>query len=407
MAEKKKKPIKKRIKDYIYVKSKRSARRLYNVGSHFIPPSKKIILFESSNGRNYTGNPRYIYEEIMNQGLDKEYKCVWSCMHPEDLNIPGNPIKVKRSFFKFLYYTLRSGTWIIDSRHLYYLRKNEDTKYIQTWHGTPLKKLALDMDYIDMSGNQNIEKYHESFRKNTKVWDYLISQNDFSSEIFQRAFDFKGELLEIGYPRNDILINKNNSEDINEIKTRLGIPLDKKIILYAPTWRDNEYYHKGQYKFATEMDFDKMYDELKEDYILIVKFHYLVKENIDWSKYEGFVVECDADWDIQELYLISDMMITDYSSVMFDYSILKRPLIYYTYDLENYKNNLRDFYFDMFEEVPGPICRTNDEMIDFIKNYTPESYEEEFGEKYEKFSKKFNSFDDGKASKNVIDLIKE
>ena len=395
-----------KLKKFVKIVAKYSIRGLYNLGSYIIPINDKIILFESSNGRNYTGNPRSIYEEILSQGLENEFKCIWIFSNT-DTEVPGNAIKVKKSYFKFLYYTLRSGAWVFDSRHLYYLKKNKKTKYIQTWHGTPLKKLALDMDYIDMSGNQDIEKYHDDFRKNSAIWDYLISQNKFSSEVFRRAFDFKGEMLEIGYPRNDILINKNNKEDIDKIKSRLNISKEKKVILYAPTWRDNQYYAKGKYKFATEMDFDAMAKELSDDYVLIVKFHYLVKENIDWTKYNDFIIECDADWDIQELYLISDMMITDYSSVMFDYSILKRPMIFFTYDLENYKNKLRDFYFDMFEEVPGPICETNDEMIYFIKNYTEKGYMSEFGEKYQKWSEKFNTFDDGKASKKIIELIRE
>ena len=393
--------IKKILKDM----AKYSVRGLYILGSHIIPANEKIILFESGNGRNYSGNPRYIYEEILNQGLNDEFKCVWSLIDT-DIKLPGNPVKVRRSYFKFLYYTLRSGAWIFDARHLYYLRKNKKAKYVQTWHGTPLKKLALDMEYMDMNGSQDIERYHQEFRDNSLLWQYLISQNPFSSEIFRSAFDFKGEMLEIGYPRNDILINRNNAEDIDEIKGRFNIPKDKKIILYAPTWRDNQYHDNNEYKFATEMDFDKMHKELGDEYTLIVKFHYLVKENIDWSRYDNFVIECDAEWDIQELYLISDMMITDYSSVMFDYSILKRPMIFFAYDLDNYKNNLRGFYFDMFEEVPGPICQTNEEMIEFIKNYTEEDYQTQFGEKYKKWSEKFNPFDDGNASKKVIELIR-
>ena len=393
--------IKKILKDM----AKYSVRGLYILGSHIIPANEKIILFESGNGRNYSGNQRYIYEEILNQGLNDEFKCVWSLIDT-DIKIPGNPVKVRRSYFKFLYYTLRSGAWIFDARHLYYLRKNKKAKYVQTWHGTPLKKLALDMEYMDMNGSQDIERYHQEFRDNSLLWQYLISQNPFSSEIFRSAFDFKGEMLEIGYPRNDILINRNNAEDIDEIKGRFNIPKDKKIILYAPTWRDNQYHDNNEYKFATEMDFDKMHKELGDEYTLIVKFHYLVKENIDWSRYDNFVIECDAEWDIQELYLISDMMITDYSSVMFDYSILKRPMIFFAYDLDNYKNNLRGFYFDMFEEVPGPICQTNEEMIEFIKNYTEEDYQTQFGEKYKKWSEKFNPFDDGNASKKVIELIR-
>lgn len=263
------------------------------------------------------------------------------------------------------------------------------------------------MDYLNMSGDEDIEKYHEDFKKNTSEWQYLISQNSYSSEIFKRAFDFKGEMLEIGYPRNDNLVNKNNAEYIDIIKTKFNIPKDKKIILYAPTWRDNEYYKDGEYKFATEMNFDEMKDSLSEDYVLIVKYHYLVKENIDWDKYSGFIMECDANWDIQELYLASDILITDYSSVMFDYALLRRPMIFFTYDLEFYKNSLRDFYFDMFEEVPGPIVENTSELIEEIKGLNIEDYELKYGEKYDAFQNKYNEFDDGKACETIIKLIKD
>lgn len=400
------KTLKKIIKYILLIFAKYIARVLYYIGTYVLSPKDNIILFESSNGRNYTGNPRYVYEEILNQGLDKEFKCVWVFMHPEAQKIPGNAIKVKRSYFKFLYYAIVSGTWIFDSRHLYYLKKNKKTKYIQTWHGTPLKKLGLDMDYIDMSGNQDIKKYHDEFIKNSSDWQYLISQNSYSSEIFKRAFAFNGEMLEIGYPRNDILINHNNKEYIENIKTKFKIPKNKKVILYAPTWRDNEYYQKGEYKFATEMDFDEMKEALSDDYVLIVKYHYLVKENINWYKHESFIIECDSTWDIQELYLISDILITDYSSVMFDYAILRRPILFFAYDLEHYKDSLRDFYFDMFEEVPGPIIKNTKKLIEEIKSLNTKDYEVKYGKKYDNFQNKYNEFDKGTASKYIINLIK-
>lgn len=383
---------------------KKIAFAAYYAGAYFIPVKKNMVIFESSNGRNYTGNPRYIYEEILKEGLEDKFQCVWIF---QDVNtkIPGNAKKVKKPRFKYLYYTLRSEFWIFDSRHQYYLKKPKKTKYIQTWHGTPLKKLGLDMDYLNMSGDTDIKKYQMEFKKNTKIWDYLISQNSYSSEIFRRAFAFNGEMLEIGYPRNDILINKNNEKDIKKIKDKLNIPKDKKIILYAPTWRDNEYYKSEEYKFATEMDFDKMYEELKDDYTLIVKFHYLVKENINWDKYNDFIIECDAGWDIQELYLISDIMITDYSSVMFDYALLKRPMIFFAYDLENYKNTLRDFYFDMVADVPGPIIEDSHDLVYYLKDLDLNKYNEEYNEKYKKFNKKFNQFDKGTACKEILDLM--
>ena len=121
----------------------------------------------------------------------------------------------------------------------------------------------------------------------------------------------------------------------------------------------------------------------------------MVKENIDWAKYDGFVIECNADWDIQELYLVSDILITDYSSVMFDYAILRRPMLFFAYDLEQYKDNLRDFYFDMFVEVPGPIVKSTEKLIEEIKKLEVEDYESKYGQKYDDFQNKYNEFDKG------------
>ena len=263
------------------------------------------------------------------------------------------------------------------------------------------------MDYMDMSGSQDIKRYHDEFKKNSSKWEYLISQNSYSSEIFKRAFAFNGKMLEIGYPRNDILINNNNKDYIDQIKSKFNIPKEKKAILYAPTWRDNEYYEGGKYKFATKMDFDKMKEALSDDFVLIVKYHYLVKDNIDWKKYDDFIIECDAKWDIQELYLASDIMITDYSSVMFDYAILRRPMLFFTYDLDFYKNSLRDFYFDMLEEVPGPLVENTGDLVEEIKNLNIEEYEAKYGEKYNNFQRKYNEFDKGTASKTVIEMIRD
>lgn len=382
---------------------KKIALKGYGFSSHFIPVKDNVIMFESSNGRNYTGNPRYIYEEMVRQGLDNEYKCVWS-LTDTNIPIPGNCLKIKRPGMKFLFYSLRSKFWIFDSRHQYYLKKNKNTRYIQTWHGTPLKKLALDMDKVNSSETTDIEDYKAKFKKNSSLWDYLISQNSYSSKIFKRAFAFDGEMLEIGYPRNDILINENNETKINEIKERLNIDKDKKIILYAPTWRDNEFHKKGIYKFATEMDFNAMQNALSDEYVLIVKFHYLVKDEINWEEYRDFIIECNEMWDIQELYLISDILITDYSSVMFDYSLLNRPILFFTYDLDFYKDNLRDFYFDI-NTVPGPLIETTEELVDFIKNNSKEDYFEKYGTKYQAFKETYNEFDKGSSCQSVIELV--
>lgn len=384
--------IKKIIKFFVLI--------VYRIETWILPVQPDIVVFESNLGRNYAGNPKCIYEEMVARGLDKEYRCYISL---EDVNtpIPGQAKKLRRIRFQYFKVMARAGVIVSDSRLPKFIIKRKGVTYIQTWHGTPLKKLALDMDDVSMAGEKDIETYKYNFAKNASTWDYLISQNQFSTKVFRQAFAYYKPILEIGYPRNDILFHKNNAKDIEELKVQLGLPLDKKIILYAPTWRDDEFYGQGKYKFTSKLDFDQVRKELGDEYVFIVKYHYLVQDSIDWSRYEGFIYNFDMTCDIAVLYLVSDMLITDYSSVMFDYSLLRRPMFFYTYDLDKYKNQLRGFYFDLTKEAPGPIVTTTSELIEAIQNYQPEEYEKA----YEAFHAKYNHADDGTASKQVVDLI--
>lgn len=385
---------------------KRVLRRLallgYAIMARILPLSKNVVVFESNVGRNYSGNAKAIYEEMVKQGLDHQYRIVWSVENVKEA-IPGRVIKVRRTRLKYLYYMAVAKVWVSDSRMPKWLKKRKGNTYIQTWHGTPLKKLALDMDVLSMGGSTDVQKYHDNFTANTRTWDYLISQNAFSTETFRRCFDFHKEMLEIGYPRNDVLFARNNDAAIRKIKKRLGLPLDKKIILYAPTWRDDQYYEKSIYKFASDMDYDLMKQQLSDEYVMIVKFHYLVKDNIDWSRYQGFIYEFNQHQDIADLYLVSDILITDYSSVMFDYSLLKRPMFFFAYDIENYKNNLRGFYFDFLATAPGPIVKTTAELADSILQYDAKEWED----RYRIFTDTYNHADDGNASKKVVRLIEK
>lgn len=281
------------------------------------------------------------------------------------------------------------------------LVKREKCTYIQTWHGTPLKRLALDMTEVHMEGETSVEEYKQKFRKNSGTWDYLISQNAFSSQVFRSAFDFHKEILEIGYPRNDILFVKNKKKIAEKVKRELGIPVEKKLILYAPTWRDDEYYREGEYKFSSPLDYRKMREAFSDEYCMIAKYHYLVKDPIDWSEYKGFLFPCDMSYDISRLYLAADILITDYSSVMFDYSILDRPMFFFAYDLEKYRQELRGFYFDLLKEAPGPVVETTEALIEAVKTYQREDYKE----RIEAFHEKYNSADQGTASRQAVEVI--
>ena len=367
------------------------------------PVNKKVLVFESNAGRNYTGNPRYIYEELVRQGLDRNYRIYYVFDHPGEVRLPGRVRKIRRMRFLYYYAFAVAGIWVCDLRLPNELVKRKGCTYIQTWHGTPLKKLALDMTQVHIGGEEDLGAYQEEFRKNTRTWDYLISQNPFSTKIFRHAFDFHKKVLEIGYPRNDVLFVKNKKRAAQKIKKRLGIPEDKKLMLYAPTWRDDEYYREGEYKFASPLDYRMLWEYFGGEYCMIAKYHYLVKDPIDWSEYEGFLYPCDMSYDISYLYLASDLLITDYSSVMFDYSILDRPMFFFAYDRKRYEDVLRGFYFDFPEEAPGPVVETTEELVEAIKQYDRKKYEE----RIRAFHEKFNSVEDGTAAKKVVRLICE
>jgi CDP-glycerol glycerophosphotransferase len=391
-----------RVKWNKWINQKKNKIKLFIYNRYYVPKlevDKNLILFESMLGRNYSGNPKGIYEELLSRGLDQKYDIVW-ILNDTSMEIPGRVQKVARGSLKYLKLLAKSRMWVFDTRQANYVIKKKETEYIMTWHGTPLKRLALDMDEVQMAGNKGIENYKANFWNNSRRWDYLIAQNKYSEKIFKNCFDFHKKMLTIGYPRNDMLVNNNNKEYIDALKDKYGIPKDKKIVLYAPTWRDDQSIGKGKYIFNPHINFDYLKRELSDEYVFIIKYHYLIASKIDWTRFSGFIYDLNVD--IQELYLIADMLMTDYSSVMFDYSVLKRPMLFYTYDLDQYYDS-RGFYFDFKEEAPGPFIYNYEQLVDVLKVHDFSQYQE----KLEAFHKKYNSLDDGKSSAKVVDIIED
>jgi CDP-glycerol glycerophosphotransferase len=214
---------------------------------------------------------------------------------------------------------------------------------------------------------------------------------------------YDNEMLDTGYPRNDILHDTNRDKIAEHIRKQLGIPQDKKTILYAPTWRDDEFYAKGQYKFEMHLNLDMMKQQLGDEYVLLLRTHYFIADSIDVSALKGFAYNLSRYDDISELYLISDILITDYSSVFFDYANLKRPMLFFTYDLEKYRDVLRGFYFDIEKEVPGPLLFTTEEVIDAVKNI--DVIHGDYNQRYQEFYHRFCEWEDGHAAEKVVKSV--
>lgn len=251
----------------------------------------------------------------------------------------------------------------------------------------------------------SVKEIHSKYRNDTKRLDYMVSPCRFVTEKFSsawnlRAFGKEKAILEIGYPRNDFLKNYTKA-DVSAVKKVLGLErCNKKIILYAPTWRDNQHDAEQGYVYKNSVDFDLLRKQLGEEYIILFRAHYLVADNFDFKAYDNFVYDVSQHDDINELYIISDILITDYSSVFFDYAILERPILFYMYDMEEYRDEMRGFYMDV-DELPGPIMKTENELVEVIKKVDFEADKNTI----RMFNEKYNTMNDGKAAERLIDKI--
>ncbi|CAD2075541.1 glycerophosphate transferase [Phocicoccus schoeneichii] len=391
-----------RLLKHVLTNHRTKNRSWYELKNRYTKVDPETILFESFAGQAYSDSPKAVYEYMMKTYPEYNYK--WILRRPGSTRVPGHAEKIKR-FSKQSYEAYsKAGFWVTNARTPLHLEKKNDQLYIQTWHGTPLKRLGNDMDNVKMPGT-NTQRYKRNFRNETKRWDILISPNRYSTEIFKSAFWMKEEnILEIGYPRNDVLVNRaNDKEYISQIREKLNLPKDKKVILYAPTWRDDEYIKKGQYNFELKINLEKMYEELGDEYVILLRMHYLISNVLDIKGFEDFAIDVSSYNNISELYLISDCLITDYSSVMFDYGILKRPQFFYAYDLEKYEGELRGFYLDYMNDLPGPIVKTSDDLIEQLSNMS--KVEKDYTEPINHFYDRFCSVDHGIASKIIGDMI--
>jgi len=295
--------------------------------------------------------------------------------------------------------------WITNHRVPNHVKKRKDQIYIQTWHGTPLKKLGYDIKCEDGNAMNSINELQNKNDIDVKRYTYMLSPSKFCSEKFISAFNLKtlgkeNIIIEQGYPRNDFLF-KYSKQSVQKIKNDLNIDQNKKIILYAPTWRDNQHITGVGYVYDLGIDFKQLQSALKDEFIILFRTHYFVANHFNFDEYEDFIIDVSNYEDINDLYIISDILITDYSSVFFDYANLKRPIIFYMYDLYEYQNHLRDFYISL-NDLPGNILMNENDLIKEIKNIL---YTDFYNEKYAMFNNKYNYLNGQNVSEKILNKI--
>ena len=356
-----------------------------------------LIVFESGLGKQYADSPRYIYEELLRRGDTRQKVWVYDKKLP---TTDAHTRVVKRLSPEYYWYLAKAKYWVNNQNFPHYLRRRRDSVFIQTWHGTPLKRMVHDMDEV----HGRADDYLQHVSQAVGQWSVLLSPSPYATAAFRSAFRYEGRILEEGYPRNDVLaIGKDTGAGL-AIREKLGIPADRTVVLYAPTFRDDQSAGTGRFSFDLPLDLENFHKRFGEDTVLLLRMHVLVSSGLEIPESASeSVYDVSAYPEIQELHLASDVLITDYSSVFFDFAILQRPIVFFAYDLERYRDTLRGFYLDYDTELPGPVVQTEEALFGAIEAArTPDPQRQQ---KLEAFAAKYAPKDDGNAARRVVDQL--
>lgn len=351
-----------------------------------LPVDRNLAVFAAYWSGQYAGNPKAIYEEMRRSRPD--IRGVWSIREADRDAIPEGVESAVTDSIKWHWVLARAGVVVNNVNFPNWVVKREGTLLVQTQHGTPLKSMGLDLRNFAAT---NKSMHFGLLLERVDKWDYNLSSNRYSSEIWKRVFPSSFVNLEFGYPRNDILVN-GDDDAAARVREVLGVPPGMKLALYAPTFRD--------YRSEPTWDLDPalVAEALGPDGYLAVRAHYFDELQVD-----GADRILDASGlDVQELLLATDILITDYSSIMFDYAILGRPIVTYAPDWEDYARE-RGVYFDLLAEPPGAVAQSQRRLVQILQNGEYES--EESWTLLKAFQERFCSWEEGTAARRVVEVL--
>lgn len=324
--------------------------------SLFIRKSKKIIVFSCLGGRKYDDSPRCIYEAMLKDNRFEGYQFVWAFNEPSKFVVPKAK-KIKCDTITYYYYLLIASIWVTNSsmeRGLYF--KPDRIFNFNTWHGTPIKLMGTDIDEKYPGMKFKIRKSHE---------DVFLAQGKYDAAIFSRVFNIPYENMRIiGLPRNDELVHKNTESFRDSIRADLGLSKNKKIILYAPTFREYQRDTNNNCVLMPPITINKWRSVLGDSYVLLFRAHYDIIKIMDIVD-DDFVKNVSDYPRLNDLMIVSNVLISDYSSIFFDYSIQDKPMLCFSYDYEDYSKN-RGMYFDIREELGGSFENEDDLLNEIV-----------------------------------------
>ncbi|CAA9305336.1 MAG: CDP-glycerol:poly(glycerophosphate) glycerophosphotransferase [uncultured Friedmanniella sp.] len=347
------------------------------------------VVYDAFEGR-YSDNPRALYERMRPLARPGDSH-TWLC---DPRYADGFPIDVTTVPYgtPAARAALEEADLVIANTHLdFRWDKKPGAVYLQTWHGTPLKRIHHDVLWAPEGVLPRLDL-------DVARWDYLLSPNSISTHRLREAFRFPGEVLEVGYPRNDILTSPEAPSVRARVRASLGIADDMTAVLYTPTWRDDEFYADGTPRVPLALDVEAFERELGSSHRLLPRLHYKMTDRGETLQSDA-VIDVSRHPDVHELYLAADVMITDYSSTMFDFAVTGKPLLFYSYDLESYRDSLRGFYFDFEPLSPGPVLQTSRQVLAALQDL--DAVREQYAVPYAEFQRLFTHLEDGHAGQRL------
>jgi len=357
-------------------------------------PVRNVILLQSWGGKKFSDNPRALIESV---SVAWEDAIVVVVVSDRSIPVPARFITVVAGSRAHYEHLARARLVISNDTMPAHYVKRPGQLYLQTWHGTPLKRIGLDIRRIRFR-NKN---YHQELRAESANWDWLVSPNAYSSEIFRRAFAFDGPILESGYPRNDLLADQDQRRCAarrDAARRWLNISPNQTAVLWAPTWRDDAHAPGGGYGTSLLVDRAELEALVPDNMVILVHGHHLVADAQTHLGREGRVRDVSSYPDLRDLMVASDALITDYSSIVFDYALTRHPIIFFVPDVAHYEQ-IRGLYLDLASVAPGPLVFTADDLADALRSLP--TLTADFQAANRVFRARFNYLDDGHASKRV------
>jgi CDP-glycerol glycerophosphotransferase (TagB/SpsB family)/glycosyltransferase involved in cell wall biosynthesis len=369
-------------------RSKRGAMDVFYQAQLKLPLDENLAVFSAYWSRSVSCNPAAIDAELARRA--PHIRRVWVVRPDAAHRVPKGVEYVRVGSREFWKVMARAKYLVNNVNFADSVVKREGQVHLQTHHGTPLKTMGLDQQKYPASTGMDFEKLLERCDR----WDFSLSSNRFSTAVWERVYPCSYTSLETGYPRNDVLVNA-TAEDVSRARESLGLEPGAKVFLYMPTHR--EY----QPDFNPGLDLGRLAEELGPDATVLVRGHYFYggSSHIAELRRSGRIMDVSSHLRVEELYLAADALITDYSSAMFDYAVLDRPIIVFAPDWEIY-SAVRGTYFDLLEEPPGAVATSQAQLVELLRSG---AYADEEAAAYRQaFRRRFCEFDDGRAAERVV-----